>query len=189
MLIRDPAVGKIDILAHSMGNFETLRQMALRNRFIPTKIDDVMLAAPDVDVDAFESALAEMGSPHPKFTLFASRDDKALALSGWIWGSDARLGAIDPNAEPYRSRLAAEHVNVFDLTDIKASDATNHSKFVQSPELVRLVGDQLASGQTLTDGRESVVDRILSATANEVGAIETSVEKAETSADDNPAAK
>jgi esterase/lipase superfamily enzyme len=43
-----------------------------------------MLAAPDVDVDGFESELADMGSPHPKFTLFASRDDKALALSGWI---------------------------------------------------------------------------------------------------------
>ena len=34
MLIRDPAVGKVDILAHSMGNYltlETLRQMAIRH--------------------------------------------------------------------------------------------------------------------------------------------------------------
>ncbi len=193
MLVRDPAIGKIDILAHSMGNFlvlETLRQMALRNRAIPSKIDDVMLAAPDVDVDAFESELADIGDPHPKFTLFASRDDKALALSGWIWGSDARLGAIDPKAEPYKSRLAAaEHVNVFDLTDIKSTDAANHNKFVQSPELVRLVGDRLANGQTLSDLKESVVDQFLGAAANEVGALETSVEKAETVEVENPAAK
>jgi len=60
----------------------------------------------------------------------------------------SRLGAIDPNAEPYKGRLAAEHVNVFDLTDIKSSDAVNHNKFVQSPELIRLVGNRLASGQT-----------------------------------------
>jgi esterase/lipase superfamily enzyme len=73
-----------------------------------------------VDVDAFESELADMGDTHPKFTLFASRDDKALALSGWIWGSDARLGAIDPEVEPHKSRLAVEHVNVFDLTDIES---------------------------------------------------------------------
>ncbi len=180
MLVGDPAVGKIDILAHSMGNFltlETLRQMAIRHGAIPAKIDDVMLAAPDVDVDAFQRDLADMGDPHPKFTLFASRDDKALALSGWIWGSDARLGSIDPKAEPYKSEFAAERVNVFDLTDIKSSDATNHSKFVQSPELVRLVGDRLASGQTLTDGHASVVDQFLATTANEVGALETSVEK------------
>jgi esterase/lipase superfamily enzyme len=192
MLVRDPRVGKVDILAHSMGNFlvlETLRQMALRNRVIPSKIDDVMLAAPDVDVDAFESELADMGDRRPKFTLFASRDDKALALSGWIWGSDARLGAIDPKAEPYKSRLAAEHVNVFDLTDIKSTDAANHNKFVQSPELVRLVGDRLASGQTLSDLKETAVDQLLGATANELGALETSVEEAETPKDENPAAK
>ena len=183
MLIRDPAVGKVDILAHSMGNYltlETLRQMAIRHGAIPAKIDDVMLAAPDVDVDAFQRDLADMGDPHPKFTLFASRDDKALALSGWIWGSDARLGSIDPKAEPYKSQFAAEHVNVFDLTDIKSSDATNHSKFLQSPELVQLVGDRWASGQTLTDGRATVVDQFLATTANEVGALETSVESVET---------
>jgi esterase/lipase superfamily enzyme len=192
MLISDPAVGKIDILAHSMGNFltvETLRQMALRRGAIPPKIDDVMLAAPDVDVDLFEKDLADMGHPRPNFTLFASRDDKALALSGWIWGSDARLGAIDPKAEPYRTQLAAEHVNVFDLTDIKSTDAANHSKFVQSPELVRLIGNRLASGQTLDDGRESVVDRLLTTTASGVGALETSVGDAETRETENPASK
>jgi esterase/lipase superfamily enzyme len=192
MLIRDPAIAKIDILAHSMGNFlvlETLRQMSIRNRAISTKIDDVMLAAPDVDVDAFESELADMGNPHPRFTLFASRDDKALALSGWIWGSDARLGAIDPKAEPYKSRHAAAHVNVFDLTDIKSTDAANHNKFVQSPELVRLVGNRLASGQMLSDLKESVVDQFLSAGGSEVGALETLVEKAETAGVENPAAK
>ena len=183
MLVRDPAVHEIDILAHSMGNFlaiETLRQMAIRHRLIPAKISNVMLAAPDVDVDVFRNEIADIGDPHPQFTLFASRDDKALALSRWIWGSDARLGAIDPKAEPYRSELAAEHVNVFDLTDIKSADAANHSKFVNSPELVQIVGKRLATGQTLSDSRESVADQVLDTAANGVGALETSVEKAET---------
>ena len=105
MLARDPAIESVDILAHSMGNFlvlETLRQMALRNGAIPAKIEDVMLAAPDVDVDGFESELADMGGRRPKFTLFASRDDRALALSGWIWGSDARLVAQFSQIDGYR---------------------------------------------------------------------------------------
>jgi len=105
---------------------------------------------------------------------------KALALSRWIWGSDARLGAIDPKAEPYRSELSAEHVNVFDLTDIKSDDAVNHNKFVNSPELVQIIGKRLATGQTLSDGRASVADQVLGAAAGGVGALETSVEKAET---------
>jgi esterase/lipase superfamily enzyme len=189
MLARDPAVHEIDILAHSMGNalvLETLRQMAIRNRRIPAKIDDVMLAAPDVDVDVFENMIGDMGDPRPRFTLFASRDDKALALSGWIWGSDARLGAIDPKTEPYKRELAAARVNVFDLTDIKSEDAANHSKFVNSPELVRLIGDRLATGQTLSDGRESIADRILGGAASGVGTLETSVERAETAGVEAP---
>ena len=192
MLVRDPAVKEIDILAHSMGNFlvlETLRQMAIRDRRIPSKIDDVMLAAPDVDVDVFRNEIADMGDRHPKFTLFASRDDKALAFSGWIWGSDARLGAIDPKVEPYRSELAAEQVTVFDLTDIESNDAVNHNKFVNSPELVRLIGKRLAAGQIFSDGRESVADHVLGAAANGVGALETSVERAETRDEGNSAAK
>ena len=161
MLARDPAVRQVDILAHSMGNFlviETLRQMAIRDRRIPLKITDVMLAAPDVDVDVFRNEIADIGDPHPQFTLFASRDDKALALSRWIWASTRASAPIDPKAEPYRSELAAAHVNVFDLTDIKSDDAANHNKFVNSPELVQLIGKRLAKGQTLSDSRESVAD-------------------------------
>jgi esterase/lipase superfamily enzyme len=191
MLTRDPAVGNVDILAHSMGNWlvlETLRQMAIRDRHISPKIDDVMLASPDVDFDVFGTEIADMGHPHPNFTLFAARDDRALAVSSWVWGDDARLGAIDPKAEPYASRLAAEHVNVFDLTDIKSADSLGHNKFVNSPELVRIVGESLASGQTLSDDREGIGDRILGVAASGLGAVETSVEKAETT-EESPATK
>src|SRR5580704_11325408 len=98
----------------------------------------------------------------------------------------ARRGAIDPKVEPYKSRLAAENVSVFDLTDIQSTDAANHYKFLQSPELVRLVGDRLARGQTLSDFRQSVVDRLLARTANGVGALERAVEQAETPEVQNP---
>src|SRR6202030_2630354 len=40
-LAKDPAVGEISILAHSMGNWvtlEALRQMSIRNRGLPAKI-------------------------------------------------------------------------------------------------------------------------------------------------------
>jgi esterase/lipase superfamily enzyme len=107
----------------------------------------------------------------------------ALAISRWVWGSDARLGAIDPNVEPYKSRLAAEHANVFDLSDVKSPDSTNHSKFVNSPDLVRLVGNRLASGQALTDSHATVVDQFVATTANGVGSLETAVENAETPAE------
>jgi len=50
-LKRDPGIGEVSILAHSMGTWlalEGLRQMAIRDGGLPPKFSNVMLAAPDV---------------------------------------------------------------------------------------------------------------------------------------------
>ncbi|WP_246724677.1 alpha/beta hydrolase [Rhizobium phaseoli] len=163
LLAKDQTVAEITILAHSMGNWltlETLRQMAIRDRRLPAKIKDVMLAAPDVDVDVFANEIDDMGSPRPNFTLLVSQDDRALALSRRLWGSTARLGAIDPTAEPYKTQLAAHNITVIDLTKRSSSDGLNHGKFASSPELVALIGGRLEDGQIIDDWHEGVGDRI-----------------------------
>jgi esterase/lipase superfamily enzyme len=148
-----------------MGNWvtiEALRQMSIRDRGIPTKIKSVMLAAPDVDVDVFRRQIAAIdeGRTRPDFTLFVSRDDQALAFSKRLWGSTDRVGAIDPNAEPYRAQLDAAHLRVVDLTDAKSDDPLNHAKFAASPEVVQMIGARLASGQTLGDSQAGLGDKI-----------------------------
>src|SRR5215213_4236413 len=175
---RDPAVGEISILAHSMGNslaLETLRQMAIRDGRVTPKIRNVLLAAPDVDVDLAREAMIEMGpkANRPAFTLFVSQDDRALAVSRRVWGSEARLGAINPDQEPYRTQLEQANVTVLDLTKLKAGDALNHGKFAESPEVVRLIGKRLAEGQTVTDSRVGLGDRIIQVTAGAATAVGT----------------
>ena len=137
-LARDPDIKEVSILAHSMENWlalEGLRQMAIRNGGLPPKFKNVMLAAPDVDVDVFRSQITDMGTPHPQFTLFVSRDDRALAFSRRVWGNVARLGSIDPEQEPYKTELANYDISVIDLTKIKAGDKLHHAKFAESPRL------------------------------------------------------
>jgi esterase/lipase superfamily enzyme len=167
-LAKDPDVKEVSVLAHSMGNWlalESLRQMAIRNGNLPPKFKNVMLAAPDVDVDVFRSQIADMGTPRPQFTLFVSRDDRALAVSRRVWGNVARLGSIDPEQEPYRSELASNNISVIDLTKIEAGDSLHHSKFAESPEIVQLIGTRLSGGQALTDSRLGLGDRIVAASA------------------------
>ena len=162
-LARDKSVGEISILAHSMGNWvtlEALRQMAIRDKAIAPKIRNVMLAAPDVDFDVFRRQIAEIGVHNAPFTLFVSRDDSALAISSKLWGNAARVGSIDPQAEPYRSDLAQSKLKVYDLSDVKTGDATGHAKFAESPEVVQMIGRRLASGQTLSDSQAGLGDRI-----------------------------
>ncbi|MGO4872305.1 MAG: alpha/beta hydrolase [Roseiarcus sp.] len=163
-LAKDPNVDSISVLAHSMGNFlavEALRQMAIRNRSLSPKIKDIMLASPDIDVDVFRRQIAdiEASDRNPPVTLFVSRDDRALAASSRIAGDAPRLGSIDPNAEPYRSILEKARVNVIDLSKITSDDAMNHAKFATS-EVVRTIGRRLAGGQTLTDAKPTLGERL-----------------------------
>jgi esterase/lipase superfamily enzyme len=162
-LARDPQVGEISILAHSMGNWlaiEALRQMSIRNRGLPKKIAALMLAAPDVDVDVFQTEIADIKAPSTNFSLFVSQDDRALAASRHFWGDVARVGAIDPGVEPYREILASEGIKVFDLTKLKSDDDLRHSKFASSPEVVRLIGERLVDGQPIEEDGTDLGDRV-----------------------------
>ncbi|WP_246719737.1 alpha/beta hydrolase [Rhizobium sp. BK181] len=157
-LAADPDVKDITILAHSMGTWltmESLRQMGIRDGHVNSKIHNVILASPDIDIQVFAKQFAEMGEPRPKFTIFVSQDDKALAVSSFITGKVSRLGAIDPTVEPYRSKLEAAGITAIDLTKVKG-EGLNHGKFAESPEIVQLIGQRIITGQTLTDSNVSL---------------------------------
>lgn len=172
-LDENPAVREITVLAHSMGNWvtlEALRQMSIRSGRVPGKIDQVVLAAPDVDVDVFRSQIDEIGSSGPRFILLASRDDQALALSRRLWGGTVRLGAVDPGETPYKEDLDRAGVTVIDLTEL-AGDGINHAKFASVPEVVRMIGGRIAEGQALGAGRGTIGDRIGLATSSGAAAV------------------
>ncbi len=166
-LAADKEVKEVSILAHSMGNWltlEALRQMAIRNDRLPAKFKNVMLAAPDVDVDVFRSQIEDMGDKHPQFTLFVSQDDRALAFSRRVWGDIPRLGSIDPEQAPYKQELADNDITVIDLTKVKAGDSMHHGKFAESPQVVQLIGARISEGQTLTDSKMGLGDHLIAGT-------------------------
>lgn len=176
-LAQDPNVKDITVLAHSMGTWlamESLRQMAIRDGRVDPKINNVILASPDIDVDVFARQFTEMGPDHPKFTIFVSQDDRALAASRLISGDVLRLGAINPAVEPYKSKLEKAGITVVDLTKLKTEDSMHHGKFAESPEIVQLIGQRLVTGQTLTDSDVSLVQgvtAVVAGTANTVGKV------------------
>lgn len=175
MLAAEPAVREVSIIAHSMGNWvtlEALRQIAIRRGRVHAKIDNVMLAAPDVDIDVFAKQVMTLGPNRPKLTLFVSRDDRALGLSRRLWGDVPRAGAINPEAEPYRSQLLANRVEVFDLTQLRSGGGPlNHDKFATSPQIVQLIGRRLAAGQEIHHGKQSLGEGIHMLTSDTVSAI------------------
>ena len=151
---RASEIKEITILAHSMGTWltmESLRQMAIRNDGIPAKIGNVILASPDLDVDVFRQQLADMGSKRPQFTVFVSKDDRALTVSRRISGNVDRLGQIDISDPIYREEFERGGITILDLSALQVGDRLNHSKFAESPEVVKLLGQRLIDGQAVTD--------------------------------------
>ncbi|WP_331373361.1 alpha/beta hydrolase [Sinorhizobium chiapasense] len=174
----NPNVSDITVMAHSMGNWtmvEALRQLSIRRGRLPSKIKNIIMASPDLDVEVFRSQLVQMAEPRPRITIFLSQDDQALALSRHLGGDIDRVGAIDPEREPYRSKLKEFNIVVINLTKLKGGDSFHHSKFAESPEIIRLVGKRLIEGQEI-DGRDLTLgERISGATAGAGASIGRSV--------------
>ena len=117
----NPSVKEISIVCHSMGCFLTLDALwskATRLGKVGDKVKNVLLVAPDVDVNVFRTQMQQMGSDRPRFALLVSKDDHALELSQSIAGGVVRLGHVDPEQEPYKTDLQREHITAFDLTDL-----------------------------------------------------------------------
>ncbi len=161
-LARDNSVREISILAHSMGNWvtlEALRQMAIRDRGLPAKIKNVMLAAPDVDYDVFRRQIAKIGAHPSTFTLFVSRNDEALAVSRRFWGG-RRLGGVDLRQENYDREFQKDDITAIDLTNVKSDDLLGHGTFARSPLVVQAIGRRLSSGQALSDSQGGIGDTL-----------------------------
>ncbi len=181
VLAADSAVKDITVLAHSMGTWlamESLRQMGIRDGHVNSKIHNVILASPDIDIQVFAKQFVEMGSPKPKFTIFVSQDDRALAASSFITGRVARLGRINPTVEPYRSKLEQAGITAIDLTKVESNDGLNHGKFAESPQIVRLIGQRLMTGQPLTDSSVSLGEGVAAVVGGAIRTVGTAAETA-----------
>lgn len=166
---RSPDVQDVTILAHSMGGWlaaEALRGVAMREKSIPAKVKNVILASPDIDIDVFRRQFVEMGPKRPHFAILTSTRDKALEVSSWLSGGVDRVGGSD--LRPYAPLLEELGVSVIDTTAIATSDPLGHNAFADTPEIVRLLGRRLA-GQSLDGGKASVTNQIGMTAANFAG--------------------
>jgi esterase/lipase superfamily enzyme len=135
-VITTPGVGRVHIVAHSMGTMltlESLRQLYARNGdTITDKIGAVVFASPDIDMDVFSSAVVRIGPLGRKITVVAATNDRALALSGRLAGGMTRVGAAE--------KAAIEQLGV---RVIDASEAgwgiINHDLFLSNAEVRRVI--------------------------------------------------
>jgi esterase/lipase superfamily enzyme len=98
-LITSPAVGRVHIVAHSVGTMvtmEAIRQIYDRHGgMVAERIGTVVFASPDIDMDVFSSSVQRIGPFAQNITVITSTNDRALAVSRWIAGGINRVGATE----------------------------------------------------------------------------------------------
>lgn len=145
-LARTPGVGRVHVLAHSMGSWlamEALRQNAIAGRAtLEGRLGEVMLAAPDLDLAVFQQQMARIG--RASVSVFATTNDRALSLSQTLAGDRARLGNLDVKNAETRAVLRKLGVRVYDITDT-ASGLIKHGAFAEAPQVVAAIGQRLSA--------------------------------------------
>lgn len=175
-IARDLGTTRIDILAHSMGTMltlETVRQAAIRgDGSFGGKLRDVILAAPDVDLDVFRTQMREIRRP---VTVFVSADDRALAFSRRFAGDKTRLGAVSAKDTEIIASLEQAGAKIIDLSEISTSDRLNHAKFAASPKVVQLIGRRLQADNGIATAGPGLGDRLEDIAGGVVGTVGSTV--------------
>ncbi len=156
-----PGVGKVHVLAHSMGGWlsmEALRASAIAgDRTLSGHLGDVILASPDIDMTVFASQMARIRPAD--VTVFATPNDRALSLSSFIASSRQRVGAIDASKAEDRAEIEALGAKVVDITAYSDADRfINHTVFANSAEVIGAIGSQIAAPRAEDAAAVSSID-------------------------------
>jgi hypothetical protein len=106
------------------------------------KLGEVMLAAPDIDLNVFRQQVARVDPRH--VSIFVANNDRALSLASRIAGDRPRLGAMNPTNPEDKSELDRLGVAVHDISSF-STDFVGHGASAEAPDVVRKIGAQLTA--------------------------------------------
>lgn len=147
----------VNVLAHSMGSrvvadalVDLDRRHALRY-----PIDDLVLAAPDVDAAVYGRRYLDLSlQAASRVTVYCASDDRALKVSRTFHGGYDRLGTCRPETI---SALERPQLDIVDSSQLYV-DLIDHDKVADSPRLLSDLSS-LLRGVSADDPVRALVDR------------------------------
>ena len=138
---------KVHLIAHSMGSvvlLDTLEKIKIKREAAHDKgaeFAEIILHSPDVAKDRFSQVMAEVSGLGSGATLYTASNDRAIALSRWIWGD-----RVDPTV--------FSGVETIDTTDAGSSFlGLNHDLYVTNPVIFNDMRYMLKQGKHPPDQR------------------------------------
>ncbi|WP_315769228.1 MULTISPECIES: alpha/beta hydrolase [unclassified Bradyrhizobium] len=149
MLRADAGVETIHIVAHSMGNFvvlDALNDLAKAGSL--PNLAEIVMAAPDVDVDLYKILATNIRPLTRGMTLYASSNDKALVVSRKAAGKP-RAGDVFSG-----SPILLPNIESIDVSAIgDEMFGLNHNVFADNRSLIDDIGRLLFRGERPPDQR------------------------------------
>ncbi len=135
-LIREPSVGTIHIVAHSMGTMvavEALRQLYdRRGASMTSRFGAVVLASPDIDMDGFTSSISRLGGFSRHVTVLTVANDRALGTMRDMAGGVTRVGIAE------KGQLEKLGIRVIDASEY-AGGGLNHDLFLTNGQVRQVI--------------------------------------------------
>jgi esterase/lipase superfamily enzyme len=159
IVLNDTGAKSVSIIAHSMGNqplLQVLRDLKRTNPGV-AKISQIILAAPDVDRDAFAYLASQIQGVSKGVTMYASANDVALSYSRRFAGGVPRAGDIAQGFGP----AVVPGIDTIDISALSTDYlALNHSNYAERTELLHDMELVLKTGTRPPDQRLPALKRI-----------------------------
>ena len=143
-----PEVEAVHLIAHSRGTdvlMTAMRELIVRTRIAGydpqqiLKIGNVIMAAPDIDLDVSSQRFApdRLNDGYELFTVYVTANDRAIGSAEWLYASPRRLGTVQPE-DLFSGELdrVAMMPNV-DVVEARVrTDFKGHGYFLSNPAVL-----------------------------------------------------
>lgn len=158
LVVKETGATSVSVIAHSMGNLPLLQVLRDMGPSLPpgVRLNQIILAAPDVDRDVFANLAANIKQYGRGVTLYCSANDVAMAAARRVAGGVPRAGDV-----PAEGPILVDGIDTIDVSQTSTDYlALNHSLYAEKSALLNDIGLLLQTGERPPDRRIPILQRI-----------------------------
>jgi esterase/lipase superfamily enzyme len=158
LVVRETGARSVSVIAHSMGNLPLLNVLRDLGPSLPAgvRLNEVILAAPDVDRDVFANLVSAIRGYGRGITLYCSANDRAMVAARQVARGVPRAGDV-----PADGPVIIAGVDTIDVTETSTDVlALNHSLYAEKGALLNDIGLLLQTGERPPDRRIPILQRV-----------------------------
>lgn len=158
LVLKESGAKSVSVIAHSMGNLPLLNVLRNLGPSLPpdVRLNEIILAAPDVDRDVFAYLAANIRQYGRGVTLYCSANDRAMAAARRVAGGIPRAGDV-----PVEGPIVVSGIDTIDVTQTSTDVlALNHSTYAEKSALLNDIGLLLRTGERPPEKRIPILQKV-----------------------------